>query len=295
MKILFINDKSVYNERYRGRLISFLRDKGYDVDGVGLFDHFYSFFCFICYLLGSAVIVSSNLKTNIVFLFFCSRKGVIILNGLGRYRYNRLFRKLLCFLLKVNLGAKYFIVQNYADWRYLKKLLRDEDRCLWFPGSGGSKRSFLDKESFFIVQRKSKVSSVVNSVCSFGDMMGLKYLNVVGCEDADMSSSVCGSNLELKGIGYQKQNNIFKYGFNFVQPDGYGEGFPHTLADAVVTGLNVYMTKKLYVQLGLYVMHIPYDEVVVDWFRIKPDLYFKRVLDTDASNVFYSSVIESVL
>jgi len=277
--------------------MDYLLSKGCGVVSIGLFDDYASFFAFIKSLLCPSVIVSSNLRSNIFFLLFPFKKGVIILNGLGRYRDIGFFRKMLIMLLRLNLRSKYVIVQNYADWRYMKRYVAKSENLMWFPGSGGSKRSVKKNDySFFVVQRKEKFKCVVDDLIEFACLGHVRKINVVGCNTQELQLFIDSENVSFSAVGYQDQDEIFYFGVNFIQPYGYGEGFPHTLADAILSGLNVYISSKLYVQLGLYKM----DSISIDerygseWIKIQYGEKAKNIVGFSGANKFYYSVINKL-
>lgn len=268
-------------EKQIGKVLSF-----------GVYDDVNAFFQAVLKIITSDIIVSSNLKSNVLFLLLYFKKGVVILNGLGRYRKKKYFRLILLLLLRINLYKKDVVVQNYADWRYFKMKLGASDNLLWCPGSGGKKRYVGKNKGYFIVLRKDKLSCVIKSVCEFLDKMSNPDLFVVGCNSEDIIVYQEFRDRFVYPVGYQKQCDILSYGNSFVQLSGYGEGFPHTLADAIVTGLNIYIPSELYVQLGLYKMNANVDYVVPGWLKITPSNELIHVLDANTVNDYYYKVIK---
>jgi len=296
MTVLFINDKKKYNERYRGSLINYIEKQGVSVGSLGVFDDLFSFILFCFHVLGSKFIVSSNLKTNLLFLFFCFRQGAVILNGLGRYRGNVHFRRLLVLLIQINYKKKRFIVQNYADWRYLKRYLRRSDNVQWFPGSGGTCRKCVYSDSFFVVQRKDKFKNIVNSLVRFLSDEGIKKVIVVGCDKNDLCDLEQIVGLEVYAAGYVDQKDIFSFGGkNFIQPKGYGEGFPHTLADAIMSRLNIFIPSDLFVQLGLYKLGANFELCPSGWMKLVPSNQLISSISVDSANLYYYGIINKFI
>ena len=123
-KIIFVNDKAKYNLRYRSDLMKQF-SKIYSITSLGLFDSAWAFLNTLVKLLlcKNTVLISSNLKSNLVVLMFLWKKKVIIINGLGRYRESKLLRSLIIILVKLQFHNILIFVQNYADYRYFQKYL----------------------------------------------------------------------------------------------------------------------------------------------------------------------------
>lgn len=294
-KIVFLNDKYSYNILYRRELASLFESKGFNVLSLGLFDGITSFLRIVMNILLSVPILSSNLKSNLFFLLFWFRPGLVIINGFGRFRQKKWFRALMLLLIHINNRSKYIAVQNYADWRYLKKYVYVSDQIVWCPGSGGIRRNVNLNDVFFVVQRLSKIECVKKSILDFIENSKVSSLTVVGCEHKDIVALMSMDDCDVYGVGYQNQSDIFAFGNNFVQPIGYGEGFPHTMADAIVSGLNVYMPKKLYVQLGLYVLNIKCSSVFSGWVNIRYDHKSVDYIKSDFVNNLYYDLMSNVI
>ena len=289
--ILFINDKSFYNNRYRQGLMNLFVENGYRVISLGVFDDLRSCMCVLRGLLGRDKIVSSNLKSNIIFMLFPFKKGVVIINGFGRYRCNGLFRGIVLMLLRINKYKKIFVLQNYADWRYVVRYLKDSKNIKWFPGSGGKKRIRNDNGECFLVQRRDKLRCIKSDLSQFCDLKKLSKIYIVGCDTKDLKKCGIYNDEKIRPVGYLPQDDIFMFGNEFVQPSGYGEGFPHTLADAIVSGLNIYVSKKMYVQLGMYKMDIKAEEKFVGWMNFKASDALKKELSTITADNFYYNML----
>jgi len=132
--ISFINDTALLNKRYRQPLIDALSGNGYNVISLGLFDSRSGLIKALFYMMahGRGLFVSSNLRSNLVFLAIPWLQGLVILNGLGRYRQKQWLRRLLTILFHIN-SRKQVAIQSYADFRYFQ---RYAPSCsfIWVPG-----------------------------------------------------------------------------------------------------------------------------------------------------------------
>ena len=275
--ICFLNDKSAYNTRYRASLLSHF-SRAFSVKSHGLFE--IGLPLYIWALLVQKNIVSSNLKSNLVCMAFFWRRALIILNGLGRLRSEVWFRRVLILVLKCN-HRKTFAVQNFADYRYLRLHVRTKN-FYHVMGSGGVARN-VGQNGHFVVSRNSKFAKVVSSINQFADQWGVNSIQVVGC-DPDVVRRH-GTDL-LKGVGYQKQEDIFRYGKIFLQPTGYGEGFPHTLADAICSDLPCIVWHRDYVNFGLYRYALEFQRVN-GWISFQPTQKLRDDISADHVNAQY--------
>lgn len=258
MEFYFLNDKSEYNYNYRSGLIEVLESRGLKFKSVGLLDSTFSFFYYIFSLAFlNREFISSNIKSNIFFMLFFWRKGTVIVNGMGRKRKSRLFRFFIGFLFKIN-SRKKIIFQNYADYRYFTYLLRGG--YFWVPGSGGNKRSLGNKGNIVIVSRDSKLPLIANSIAGAFNLVDKKSKVVfVGCTNSVVEEYFVEK--QVFGTGYLPQKEIFSYGYRFFQPSGYGEGIPHTLVDAICSGMKIYIYKSDYIKFGLHKLGFEYIQV----------------------------------
>lgn len=289
--VLFINDKACYNKRYRGDLINHLIRYGYQVKSVGLFDGLSSIMNVLYVIRKSKYVICSNLKSNIIYMLLSPAScGVIIINGFGRYRRSRAFRSLLYLLIKINKNKKY-ILQNYADYRYFKKNYK-KIIIKWIPGSGGKKRKHGKEKGYFVVQRKDKLGCIKKSLIEFCLSNKISRLSVVGCNQSDIMKYSL-EKYSIYGVGYKNQEDIFMFGDVFLQPSGYGEGFPHTMADAIMSNVDIVISKEMYVQLGLYKFD-NYAKTISDgWLKIVFNEKEKTMFAADVVNEEYYSVMVS--
>lgn len=264
--IVFLNDRRIYNYRYRSELM-LEAQKSDDIDSIGLFDDLSSWRKFFGYINNPIGVrfISSNIKTNLIFCLFFNVPGVVILNGLGRQRNNSIFRCFLLFLFWISRSSKKIAVQNYADYRYLTRFCLNKN-LYWVPGSGGKARDYdPQNRNFFIISRNDKVQKNLDAGKTMLRELEVDELHVIGC-DLDKNKS------DLKNLifhGYVKQESIFMFGSRFIQLPGYGEGLPHTLVDALVTGLEVFMERKHFIQFGLHKLGFSFVEIKEGFIKLK--------------------------
>ena len=194
------------------------------------------------------ITVSSNLRANLINLIFWSKKKVIILNGTGRLKKKLFFRKLLLlclFFQRKNL----LICQNYQDFRYFRKY----SHCIpiFIMGSGGKrfdKNRCVEKNPVpLMVSRSSKIILQKEAIFQFSKIFAkrLDLVGVTGEIDADLK-------LVLDSRGWMDRSKIFSLYSEIFHPGGYGEGFPHVLADAFCNDFQVIISKKDFINYGLY-------------------------------------------
>ena len=116
MKVIFVNDKAIYNIRYRYSLMNFFNAKGYNIESIGVLDSpLRSFFAIFN---SRKLIISSNLKSNLLTLIVNPINYIIILNGLGRFRRSSLLRS--CMVLLTKNQSKVFINHHLFEiWHLL--------------------------------------------------------------------------------------------------------------------------------------------------------------------------------
>ncbi len=251
IQVLMINDKVQLNNLYRSSLLDFLKKKFITVYSCGLFDKKKNIFFILFKILNpTVIIISSNLRSNIFSLFLFWKKGIIILNGMGRNRYKIFLRIVLLILFKLN-WKKFFIIQSYADYRYFR--LKCKNNFFWIPGSGGVKKKSGLKKNFLLIQREDKIQNVYMSVNEL--LKDIKSYNIyfVGSNNKK-KIKLLFKNYKIQSIKWQHPNDIFLKGGSFIQPAGYGEGFPHTLAHAIVSDLDIYIHNKEYLRYGLHIL-----------------------------------------
>jgi hypothetical protein len=193
-------------------------------------------------IFSSETLITSDGKVNLLTALFSKSRQLMILNGLGVFERNRIVRCLL--ILAINRKTKIKVaVQNYRDFRYLSRFVSKIDKIVWIPGSGGKLRNASGEEKTFMISRQKKFRRVLSKLSKVPDKC--KPIYVLG--DVE---SVARDDVRI--LGSVEQDEIFSVGNNFLQLDGYGEGVPHTLCDAICTGLKVTIEKSCFIKYGLY-------------------------------------------
>ena len=120
-EVYFVNDKNLYNARYRSKLIKALSSNLITRE-FGLFDGFKTFAqLFLRILLYRNIfLVSSNLKSNLIILMFFWVPKIVIVNGLGRYRSLKFLRGLVRLLLvwqshRAKISFKIMLITDFLD------------------------------------------------------------------------------------------------------------------------------------------------------------------------------------
>lgn len=261
--IVLLNDRHLYNSRYRASLIAALVEYGFEVHSIGLFDGPRSLLIALKYILFSnRKIVTSNLRANIFFLLFFWRSGLVIFNGLGRHRQNKIVRCFLISLLRLN-TRKRFSIQNYADFRYFRRFW--VNGLSWVPGSGGSRRPSLCGSGLFVVTRPEKLKVQYASIVSAMNLLKIDSVAVVGVAQGE-SFDFPSTGLEFRG--YVEQSSIFLFGDVLLHPEGYGEGLPHSLVDALCSGISIIISKQDFLRYGLSKFGIKSSQIKGDWVNL---------------------------
>lgn len=264
MKFFLLNDKAEYNVNYRSGLMAELDSRGLKFKSIGLFDSVFSFFYYIIALIIlDRFFISSNMRSNIMFMLFFWRKGLVIVNGMGRNRTSRFFRFCINLFFVINVKKK-IVFQNYADYRYFSFI--SKRKYYWVPGSGGNKRPLGKSENIVIVSRDSKLPLIASSInIAFSLVDRKSQVVLVGCSKMIVKDYF--HDKKVSGTGIIPQNEIFSEGYRFFQPSGYGEGIPHTLVDAICSGMQVYIYKNDYIKFGLHRLGFKY--CIVNGFLLK--------------------------
>lgn len=286
--IIFINDKSIFNQRYRKNLIELVKEKKQRTLSVGILDYFGLSLLLILFLsfFPRVQLFSSNMKANIFCLCIFWKKGTVLINGLGRFKSNRTFRSLICCL--INNSNKKVIFQNYSDYRYFR--IYTSKKIFWVPGSGGTERSFSNHSAYLVISRDEKLVNIKDSVKAFSNYLdSSKKINIVGCEDF-IVRKYFGDAL-ISGVGYVDQKDIFKYGDELFQPAGYGEGMPHSLVDAICSSMPITMEKKDYINYGLANLGIGFSRINDKYVSLIEKTPYRSKLDIYNVNDNYLEII----
>ena len=244
--IFFFSDSEKTIRNYRSELMYLISQNNFEVNIASLSNLHLRFLR----LLSCSLVISSNMRANFFSLvFFYFKKKIIIVNGLGRLRKISLLRKVFFSLLLYSFRTK-IIVQNYRDYRWLKI---NKIECIFIMGSGGRKFNSSDNEKdWIVISRFSKIKAQEKSISSFISLF-LKNLDKVIFYGLD-SGECLNKKIQSRSVfeGFIDPKEFFLKSKNFFQPDGYAEGFPHTLADAIASGCNICISHKQYIQLGIH-------------------------------------------
>jgi hypothetical protein len=270
LRMLILNDHELYNRRYRQPVLDELAARSISVESVGVLDSPMRLPGLALRLLQTrhGLVLSSNLRANLFTLLFARRDKVLILNGMGRYRANPRARGVILRLLGLRRNTR-AIVQNYADFRYFRRFGRDLD-LEWMPGSGGTAKPTGQVDTLVLVQRDAKIGVVAADVKALLDRLSVAPpLVIVGCEDeAQLRAMFPGG--RWRSDGYVAAEQIFAGGSIFLQPSGYGEGFPHSLADALVSGMEIWISDREFLRYGLGRLGAQRSPLALGWSRVTP-------------------------
>lgn len=289
--MIFVSDTKSILVNYRSSLIKKTK-LVFDVKTYGIFESFYSLVWFPFCLMGQGVFCASNLRSNILCSLFVWKRGVVILNGLGRYERLRPLRLLLVFAFIISGSNRIVLAQSYRDFRYLR-LARV--RVLWVPGSGGSCYQKGESDEVLVVTRDSKFNCIRDSLASFYKEFNLPLI-VAGCKDVETLSDV---GFDCHNVGFiTSKNLLYSNARSFVQPDGYGEGIAHSLVDAICSHYRVFINRKVYLKSGFYMLFRSEGVAPVrrgDWYEITPEQsrsISSRVSLKTVDNIYFSALSE---
>ena len=146
-------------------------------------------------------------------------------------------------------------IQNYSDFRYIRRYNRCDANLHWMLGSGGVERllaSGVRPSSIAVVSRESKIKLQIESIDDFlSDASYFDELFIVGVMNLRETKTFTNS-VAITTVGYVEQSAVLSYSSNIFIPDGYGEGLPHVFVDALVSGRTIYLSKFSAIKFGLY-------------------------------------------
>lgn len=265
-KIMLVNDHRALNELYRADLIQQLRSEGWSPLSMGIKTGL-DILVLIFQSAKGMRFIASNLRSNLFSLVFLFGPGSLIVNGLGKWRSNRHCRRMFGFLLRHRPGVD-VVIQCYADYRYFRSYFRRDVQ--WVCGSGGSVRYITSNNRFLLITRNGKIEAQEESLKSFfrlKKLSGANPLVVVGVDTLPDFMEIEGDS--IMNVGRIPQQKILSGGSCLVIPDGYGDGFPQSACDALVSGGAIFLPKKLYVRFGLYKLHLTKVFSEGDWLYCK--------------------------
>lgn len=281
-RVLVVNDRALYNRRYRGPLLDALEAEGHAVESRGFLDGPGALAGLAARLLAGRadLVLSSNMKANLLTLGLSRAPTVVIVNGMGRLRFRRGFRRLLLWLLRRRPQVR-LLVQSHADFRFLRRFAQPP-ALEWMPGSGGLPKHTGGGPEPLLVQRDGKIARVAGDVrCLFAAGAVAPPLVVTGCTDAARLRRLLPG-IPLRITGYVDGADILAGGGVFLQPAGYGEGFPHTLADAVASGMEILISDREFLRYGLHRLGARRQPRTAGWSRLDygPELQAATGADT---------------
>lgn len=286
--IIFFNDKYQYNDLYRGDLISKFLKNGFNVYSIGFNNLIFKLKIFF---KNDNYLISSNLKANLfIILFFFKKKCTIIINGLGRFRGSKFFRFLIIFLFNFN-SNKSYIFQNHADYRYFNKFIFN-NHCFFILGSGGSKRICGQNRDILVIQRDGKLNLIKPSLIDYIKTFKFNKIFIIGCSPKK-KRTIKKLGINVFSLGKVHQNKIFYNGNIFLQPDGYGEGFPHTLSDAIMSDMEIHINKKTFILLGLYKYDLLIKKLSDKWLLLRSTSKIKILVNKNKITSDYYTIINN--
>lgn len=303
-RITLVNDKVALNQLYRGALAERLAASGTRIDHLGIFGGARGGLRLgaVLSLAGHLFrpVISSNLRTNMIVLAMPWVPGMVILNGMGRHRGSRRLRGLLRAFVRIN-TRKRIAVQSYADYRYLRRYSGIDTRLAWVPGSGGRALPHGPHTVALAIQRDDKLALVAPSLNRIFTTLTSKkdpkssekgQIAIVGCTDQTAARALF-PDTSIIMPGRVPPDDIFALGGTFLQPSGYGEGFPHTLADALCSNLKVLIARREYLRYGLHRLGITRTDFGPGWSRLNIPASARARVHVDAITTLYIDIFYS--
>lgn len=292
MKIILLNDKSIYNIRYRNFLLTeFSRYLKSSFEAIGLFDSRYSLIKAIYFRLINAYFVSSNLRSNLFSLLVLSR-GIVILNGLGRYQHNKCFICFFKFLVRLNGKRKIYFVQRYRDYRWMRRFHKSSD-VVWMLGSGAYELpviSTIAQNSFVVITRPEKLQLMEAQLSIAVKKLGIDILYIYGI--SEQYSFGVEPDCKIIICDYVSPENFFTKCSRFLQIDGYGEGFPHSLAYALCSKVDIVICRSLYRSLGLSQLPVSVSSDLDEFVFVNGENKLNQLMSNES---VYSEIINTAI
>ena len=208
--IIFLSDNLNTINNYRSDLINELKKNNSNISLYSIKNFIFN----IVRIINSQLIISSNIRSNLLALFFFKNNRLIILNGLGRLSNSYLLRYI--FILLLRFQSNYVLsVQNFRDYRWLK--INGID-CYLVYGSGG--RSFYSNpkgNTVLVISRNSKILLQIKSLVKFAKNFPSTKYEFIGFTDEAKKLSIFDSLFR----GHLAPKNFFINSNVFFQPSGY--------------------------------------------------------------------------
>ena len=82
----------------------------------------------------------------------------------------------------------------------------------------------------------------------------------------------------------------------FLVPYGYGEGIPHSLVDAIISGADIYLTKKNFITYGFY-RYARYQKIfdTEKWVKLVITERLEKVLSIDNIVCLFNEEFEKLV
>ena len=257
-KVFFLNDTHEVNGRYRSSLMKHFEKENYTVNSLGLID----LPSLLIQKEKGDLLISSNIRANIISMLIGCTNTSIILNGLGRFGKYILFRKVIGLLL--SLKAINVLVQNHRDYRYFRRFY-NLNSINWVLGSGAVSLTKTDNIGFFNITRNNKIKLCLTELNDFINLFNCS-ISLIGV------TKLPNQNDNLKKLGWVPLETILHYGDKFVWFGGYGDGFPHSLACALYNRVPTFISKREFIRLGIYQLNKNVKKMG-RWYFIPPQCF----------------------
>lgn len=286
--ICFFSDTELTIEMYRSALIDLVSNNGYTVRKSTL-----SKLWSLRFLFSAKIIISSNMRANLISLLLFWKRKLVIVNGLGRYRQSKYYRRVLLCMILCN-RRSVIVFQNYADFRFYRRYAKKAN-LRWVPGSGGSNfgaRALKCRKpnKVALVSRDSKILLQKSSILAFAKQFPELALRVYGLRSE--MKSIAG--IDFENCGFVERDVLVAECEYHFSPSGYGEGVPHTLVDAVCNKLTIVIEKRDLIRYGLHKYLKSYHSngifCVIEHSVDLSEALLERSINVDYYQIFHSLV-----
>jgi len=257
---------------------------------MGLLDSPFNLIKLISARFSGVIVVSSNLKANLAALIV-GAQGPSILNGLGRFQYSPVFRFIFLRLVRIRKRRKFFFVQRYRDYSWLR-LNVPGIQMEWMLGSGAEPMDVSvvrTPGTYVVISRPEKLKVMEHQMAAAVDCLGINQLIIygVGSDYRFRYPPTCN----VRFMGYVEPIDFFAECGNFLQLDGYGEGFPHTLAYSLCSNANIIIEKRLSISLGMHRLAVKREFVAENYVALQST---PEMVDHLSSAAVYKGILEEL-
>lgn len=275
-KILFVSDTIKTINLYRSELIALLNEKNFRVNKCSIKNPIHLFI-----ILFNKNIISSNMRSNFICLLFFWKRKILIINGIGSMKNRKILFFIFFFLIKINFKS-IFIFHNYRDFNFFKRIKKLN--IYWIPGSGG--RNFelarSKRNNIGIFTRKNKLKYQKNEIIFLANNIKNRNINIYGCEEKNFKN-----HKNISVLGWQEPIKFFVKNSTVFHPYGYNDGFPHTLSDSIVSGCNIIVHQKDYINFALNKYTISKRKIFKNYFYISNKKIDKLKKEINTKNINY--------